>query len=362
MPKYVGVEDLLFQRGWYDLILAVQKNEVSAKRFDEKITDLVAELKIDKKKLNKEYIGAYCDNIKSALNMENFDYHGVVEQAIKLKDELEEAKAHNASLVSNRTARDRGDFMKQEMKEIIGDRYYFLNPIMREGLIVVGGTASSGKTSFVMDYILDTIRGEKKGTRMDGTKGYSPSETCLLFYTLDDSKAKVYNKLMKQSQLLDLEDREWILDNVYLQDSLSLNTLYLLRKNVLELKKRYKRVIIVVDYLQIVRTPESEFKKTYIDNIIYELKQVSKELNSTVFVLSQLNRSGSGKYSYRETSEIENQADVCLDLKKKLDGYFYLDVKKVKEGIAGEFWQMQITDYFTFTNFEHVEREAGDKY
>jgi len=94
-----------------------------------------------------------------------------------------------------------------------------------------------------------------------------------------------------------------------------------------------------------------------------------------LFLLSQLNRdTSSTTFRYRETSEIENQSDVCLDIyhlytnepnkdtrKKPLynDPTRTIKVTKNKLGRKGREWRTEISDSFNFTPLRDYDEERA---
>lgn len=76
--------------------------------------------------------------------------------------------------------------------------------------------------------------------------------------------------------------------------------------------------LIVIDYLQLIRPPKAENTTDAVAIISRTLKQLAKELDIPVIVLSQLNREGEGKRptmaNLRSSGAIEQDADVIMFL------------------------------------------------
>lgn len=112
-------------------------------------------------------------------------------------------------------------------------------------------------------------------------------------------------------------------------------------RNVAELMgKHYGAApVVFIDYLQLVAPSDSrDGAKEATDHNITELRQLARELQTPVFVISSLNRSSYGKGvtldSFKESGAIEYGADVLLGLQPagmsdRLDGI--TDEKKAKK-------------------------------
>lgn len=85
-------------------------------------------------------------------------------------------------------------------------------------------------------------------------------------------------------------------------------------------KKKYGIKMIIVDYLQLMKSPEhSKFREQEISNISGTLKAVAKELNMPIIALSQLGRDVEKRpdkkpmlSDLRESGAIEQDADIVL--------------------------------------------------
>ena len=215
--------------------------------------------------------------------------------------------------------------------------------IIRDGLIVVGGEANSGKSSFVSCLSLDIMKHNKN--------------IALLFYTLDDSAiitgkrilSQIYDKNMFYES--DIDAHNELLDRIVLRESIDINRIELEAQKVKELT-HCDKVIIAIDYLQILPSAPNVIKREYLNDVLKTLKDIQKRLNCIMILVSQLNRdSKSTTYRYRETSEVENQADVCLDIiaEKSDSNERKIKVTKNKLGRKGRVWTTEICESFNFT-------------
>ena len=189
---------------------------------------------------------------------------------------------------------------------------------IRKGFLVVGGETSHGKTSFA-SFLCSCI------LERDPTAG-------VLFYSLDDavnfSAKRILSQLRrenmikkgKQEEMVFLsEEEKKISKRILLFNSFSFERI---ENDFLELEKNFqesplKNPIIVIDYLQLVKLGEGESRREELNRVVSLLKDLQKEKNLLIICLSQYSRGKKYEgYRYRETSEIENVADVCIDLER----------------------------------------------
>jgi len=227
--------------------------------------------------------------------------------------------------------------------------------LIRNGLIVVGGEANSGKSSFVSCMALDVMKHNKN--------------IALLFYTLDDSAmitgkrilSQIYDKNMFYES--DIDAHNELLDKIVLRDSIDINRIELEAQKVKELT-HCDKVIIAIDYLQILPSAPNVIKREYLNDVLKTLKDIQKRLNCIMILVSQLNRdSKSTTYRYRETSEVENQADVCLDIiaEKSDSDERKIKVTKNKLGRKGRVWTTKICESFNFTKLTQDNEVKTEK-
>jgi len=203
----------------------------------------------------------------------------------------------------------------------LGDVYEILNwdeyCLIRDGFITIGGEASTGKTSFINDLAIDLLKHN--------------TDTCYMFYTLDDSihvsGKRIIGQINKENLFreqidnhLKMTPHKDILKRIVLRDKI--NIIHLEREAEAAKKKTgCKKIIIGIDYLQAIPAP-SEYsgdRRQLFNDILKALKEkqiaIQEAGGCILFCLSQMNRdSKSDGYRYRETSEIENQSDVCIDI------------------------------------------------
>ncbi len=161
---------------------------------------------------------------------------------------------------------------------------------------------------------------------------------------------------------------------LYIDDTPGLSILEL-RARARRLSSRFGLDLIVVDYLQLLRSPSrrgQENRQIEISEISAGIKALAKELNIPVVVLSQLNRDpdkrGGGKprlSDLRESGAIEQDADVVLllvrselyeddeDRKQEERGKADIIIAKQRNGPTGEVTLAFLSE---FTRFENLAR------
>jgi len=251
----------------------------------------------------------------------------------------------------------------------VGDTFKGLNDpdysLIRDAFITIGAEANAGKSSILTALSLDILRYNK--------------DTAFLFYSLDDSVylsgKRILSQITGENQfksssfnLAALSEQEeqgikHLLSRIVIKERLNMNTLELEAVKVKEICGADK-IIIGIDYLQIVPTPPDMIRREYYNDIVKELKEIHKRLESggcILFLLSQFNRdTKSTGYRYRETSEIENQSDVCIDIKAdnkdRESTAREIYIAKNKLGKKGRTLKTSINAAFNFTT---LQRDDG---
>jgi replicative DNA helicase len=293
----------------------------------------------------------------------------ITETGIEPLQSMMEAKSYNYTIK---------DFNLGD-KDAENDRFSILNlkstMLIREGFITIGGEASSGKTSFVCDIALDIMK------RNEGT--------AFLFYSLDDSvpmSAKriisiYHNKNMFGDNSIDetyyIDQHKDTFSRIYIRERINIEDISREAEGVRE-QTGCNRLIIAIDYLQNIPSGPGVDRRQGFNDALAGLKNIQKELEASggciLFCLSQLTRISSKDsrgekkiitYSYRETSEIENQSDVCINICPDASGKQNrkLKVLKNKLGQRGFTYHSEITASFNFTKlkFKEDENQQGGK-
>ena len=258
--------------------------------------------------------------------------------------------------------------------------------LIRDAFITIGAEANAGKSSILTALALDILRHN--------------SDTAFLFYSLDDSIYLSGKRILSQitnvnqfksssfklTMLSEQEEVKHLLNRIIIKERLNIDTL---EREAMRVKEicNCKKIIIGIDYLQIIPTPQDMIRREYYNDIVKALKEIHKRLEAEgciLFLISQFNRdTESTTHRYRETSEIENQSDVCLDISGKMkkikdpdtgktriipdmnDNTRRIKVSKNKLGKKGRQWTTEINAAFNFTALtvrdEEEESIAADE-
>jgi len=205
-----------------------------------------------------------------------------------------------------------------------GDLDELTTGFQKGDLIIVGGRPSMGKTAFSLN-ILQHV-------------GIELKEPAAIF-SLEMSTRQLVLRMLCSEAMVDsnrvrrgfLNREEWHkLTNaagrlteaqVFIDDSSSINVLEM-RAKARRLKKEHGLSLLIVDYLQLMRSRSSfERREQEISDISRSLKALAKEIDIPVIALSQLNRGVELRPNkrptladLRESGAIEQDADVILFL------------------------------------------------
>lgn len=192
----------------------------------------------------------------------------------------------------------------------------------RSDLIIIAGRPSMGKTSFALNVAMNAAMDAGVTTAVFSLE-MSKEQIALRILC---AKAKVNLKSLRTG-FLSTED--WtrltlavgvISDSqLYVDDTPAINSLEI-RSKARRLKKEKDLGLIVVDYLQLMKSAvKSDSREKEISDISRSLKALAKELNVPVIALSQLNRKVEERPNkrpqladLRESGAIEQDADVIL--------------------------------------------------
>ena len=246
--------------------------------------------------------------------------------------------------------------------------------LLLDNFIVLGAEANTGKTSFMTALALGLLENNP--------------DMCALIYSLDDggimTDKRIVSQLVGESMLrahgvprsrLSGSQME-ALSRIITRDTIDLKTIEL---DIAAAKRTTgkEKIYIGLDYLQIIPVSgDNGTKREGYNDALKTLKDLQKRLapQGCIFVLlSQLNRdykkeshdSKSGLMGrFRETSEVENQADVCLLMFPENDdpsGYddrrIKLVVIKNKKGMRGFWWTSQLVEGHNFSRLKRYYPE-----
>lgn len=148
---------------------------------------------------------------------------------------------------------------------------------------------------------------------------------------IDGAKLKNPLKLFNQKDWDKLPSAEGILSDMdlYIYDK-SGQTLNSIKSKVAKIRKQYadRKILVIIDYLQLIRTNKRyENKNIEVGEITRTLKEIAKDYNLPVYLLSQLSRGVESRQDkrpmmsdLRDSGSIEQDADV-IELLHREDYY-----------------------------------------
>ena len=221
-----------------------------------------------------------------------------------------------------------------------------LNGLNKQELFIVAGRPGSGKTTFANNIALRSA-----------SQGYNT-----VVFNLEMSKVQIFQKLIANVGVIDneklkfgnLNDAEWervgnaqskllnMSKNLKIFDSVMHIDKIIAQCN--KLHKKGKLDLVIIDYLQLIETNGNKnSREQEVSSISRRLKQLSKNLQIPVIVLSQLSRACEQRADkrpilsdLRESGAIEQDADNVLFCYR--DEYYYPDTedKGILEIIIGK--------------------------
>ncbi|MDD3089367.1 MAG: replicative DNA helicase [Candidatus Omnitrophica bacterium] len=246
----------------------------------------------------------------------------------------------------------------------------------RSDLIIIAGRPSMGKSAFASS-ILEHL-------------GLVERSACA-FFSLEMAKEQLGQRMLcsiakvnahkVRTGFLAPEDWKEIVGAanklseapIFIDDTPSITTLEL-RAKARRLKSKHDIQLIVVDYLQLMRTSSRlENRQQEISEISRSLKAIARELRVPVIAISQLSRQVEQREGHRpqlsdlrESGAIEQDADVVLLLYREEyykpspenKGVAEVIIAKQRNGPTGEVKLAFLNEYTKFTNLSRVEEEG----
>ena len=237
-----------------------------------------------------------------------------------------------------------------------------------EGLYVVGGVSSLGKTSYVMQIVdqvaaaghdvvifsLEMSKAEliaKSLSRLTMVISREQGNSLTAAKTprgITDGK-RYTNYTEKEKGLIQAACERYAgyANNISIREGVGDIGVKQIRKSVLQhISFRGKRPVVVVDYMQILAPMDIRATdKQNTDRAVLELKRLSRDLKTPVVCISSLNRASySNKISmeaFKESGAIEYSSDVLLGLQFAGAGGEKFDLDKAKHG-EGKYGEREI--------------------
>ena len=236
-------------------------------------------------------------------------------------------------------------------------------------LVIIAGRPSMGKTSLAMNIAENAAVGHKIPVAIFSLEMPGSQLAMRMMASLGRINAhKVRTGKLDDDDWPRLTSAVSLLSDapLYIDDTPALTPLEL-RARARRLKREHSLGMIVVDYLQLMQSTETEENRaTEISNITRALKALAKELNVPLIAMSQLNRSVESRpdkrpvmSDLRESGAIEQDADVILFIYR--DEVYNKDsaekgkaeviVGKQRNGPTGEVPLTFLGEYTRFENY-----------
>jgi replicative DNA helicase len=220
-----------------------------------------------------------------------------------------------------------GNLVENDKKGLTGvpSGFYELDKytggFQKSDFIVIAGRPSMGKTAFALSIARNVAVEYKKPVAFFSIEMASVQ----LVIRLLAAEAKINGNNIRTGHI-NQKDFAKIAHTIgriadapiIIDDSPSL-TIMELRAKARRLIAEHKVQMIMVDYLQLMKSPRSESREREISIISQSLKQLAKELNIPVVALAQLNRGVEARTDkrpmlsdLRESGSIEQDADVVI--------------------------------------------------
>jgi replicative DNA helicase len=240
-------------------------------------------------------------------------------------------------------------------------------------LVIIAGRPSMGKTAFALNVALNAAQ---------------ESGLAVAIFSLEMSKEQLVQRMLCSEARVDssklrggyLRENDWpkllkaantlSQSALFIDDTPAISILEV-RAKTRRLKKEQKLGMVVVDYLQLMRSDNSESREREVSDISRSLKALAKELRVPVVALSQLNRGVESRIEkrpqladLRESGSIEQDADVIAFIYREEvynrdtpdQGTAEIILGKQRNGPIGTVKLKFFTEY---TRFEELDEKYG---
>jgi len=310
----------------------------------------------DNKEALKDFIKDIDKNINDYIEKAKTGYY---EAIAKEKEKEKEIYINENSLINYLDSfLDHIEHPRKTIQSYFTNLDKILKGGFREGLITLGAVSSLGKTSFILQ-LADQIAQSRQQD--------------ILYYSLEMAKdeliAKSLSRIMylkcetktqnvkNHSEILSkaiykpeekelfktaLETYKSYAKNIYIIEGVDNLGVEDIRKQAIEHKEKTgKAPFILIDYLQILESPKdsrglSDKQKT--DKNILQLKQLSRDLKTTILIVSSLNRASYNLNvsleSFKESGAIEYTSDIILGLNYNLTEKELDELKEIRKALV----------------------------
>lgn len=217
-----------------------------------------------------------------------------------------------------------------------------LNGFQKQEVIIIGARTSIGKTAFVLNMAYNIAMAGKR----------------IAFFSLEMSAELLVKRVISFSGKIsnsklrsgDLNKRDFatLVEvagklkplELYIDDTPNIN-LTKLRHRLRRMKRLYNIDIAFIDYMGLVTNDTNKAKWERVSENSSSIKQLARELDIPIVVLSQLKRDVEGKRpkisDLRDSGDVENDADIVILMHRERGGQdTNIAVEKNRNGPTGE--------------------------
>jgi replicative DNA helicase len=238
-------------------------------------------------------------------------------------------------------------------------------------LVIIAGRPSMGKTALALNVALNAAR---------------ETGQAVAVFSLEMSKEQLVQRMLCSEARVDssklrggyLRESDWPKltkaastlseSSIFIDDTPAISILEM-RAKARRLKKEQKLGMVVVDYLQLMRSDNSESREREVSDISRSLKALAKELKVPVVALSQLNRGVEARNEkrpqladLRESGSIEQDADVIAFIYREevynrdtpQQGLAEVIIGKQRNGPIGT---VKLKFFSEYTRFEELDEK-----
>jgi len=282
-------------------------------------------------------------DLYKSLQQGKIDYDLFIEKILQLRDSLEQNEEKSINVKSLSSA-NLDDIFKHSNYLPFG--IYMLDKnlkgLFNSNLITIAGEPGAGKTSLALQIACNNKT---------------------LFFSLEMQKEELYSKILSRlcsipslrietkelaefeyAKILEVHNK--IKENMDVEIITNASNYYNIRHSIKYYVKKYNYQMVVIDYLQLVRTKEKD-TNTALEYMTADLKNLAKELNIPIIILSQLTKesykmgAAPTLASLRGSGSIGQNSDVVFilwnDENKKLN-FSVAKGRKYKKGTIDGLW------------------------
>jgi replicative DNA helicase len=193
--------------------------------------------------------------------------------------------------------------------------------IWRGWLYVLAGRPSAGKTAKMLQMLYGIAKQPDAGAVLLWSQEMGTTQIIDRWMAMTTAIpiARIRNKQLDDKELAIVKKRYETLERLplFVQDSAGV-TIEEVRATARQFKRKYGKIAaIAIDYLQIMKIPQKkgEHRSNAIGRVTTAAKQLARELDCVVLLLSQMNRDGENAgepqlSNLKESGSIEQDADV----------------------------------------------------